>query len=411
LSEGSSLSARQALYALGPTGHVVDVCDPRPFGCLARYSRYVHAVHRCPPFAADPAGYLRFVYERLVAGRYDVFLPVHDQVFLAARFRDELGHHAGLAVPAFATVECLQSKAAFLRVLDELGLPHPPTRLVGTRAELEEAVIGRCYIKLPFSTAGRGVWLLADRTALPPLAEHLEQGGFLSGGHEVLVQEPAPGVLGVAQSVFQHGRLVAVHCYEACAQGVGGSAWARVSASHAAVVGHLDALGEHLAWHGALMLDYLYDHATGRPAYIEANPRLGETVNATLSGTNLAHVLVQVSLGRHVPRLAPSRVGVRTHSVVMSLLAMAQRGAGRGRLLKELGRAWTHLGPYAGGSDELTQPHEDGWSALPAAFLVGRLLLNPRAASGIIGGTVASYALAEAAAAAIRALPPGELGR
>ena len=45
------------------------------------------------------------------------------------------------------------------------------------------------------------------------------------------------------------------------------------------------------------MLDYLYDMANGRPAYIDANPRIGETVNATLSGLNLCELLVQVSRG------------------------------------------------------------------------------------------------------------------
>ncbi|HEV3255915.1 MAG TPA: hypothetical protein VG013_03470, partial [Gemmataceae bacterium] len=125
-SEGSSLSARQALYALGPAGHVLDVCDPKPFRCLARYSRYVHACHRCPSFTGDPAGYVGFLAARLAAARYDVLLPVHDQAYLLARFRHQLGRRTGLALPDFAAVERVQSKAALMRLLDELGLPHPP---------------------------------------------------------------------------------------------------------------------------------------------------------------------------------------------------------------------------------------------------------------------------------------------
>ena len=70
-TEGSSLSSRQALYALGPTGAVIDVCDPSPWLCLARYSRFVRACYRCPRLGADPGGYLQFLSERLRAGRLD----------------------------------------------------------------------------------------------------------------------------------------------------------------------------------------------------------------------------------------------------------------------------------------------------------------------------------------------------
>ena len=55
--------------------------------------------------------------------------------------------------------------------------------------------------------------------------------------------------------------------------------------------------GQALQWHGPLTLDYLFDQETGRPTYIEANPRLVEPMNATLSGVNLADLTVRVALG------------------------------------------------------------------------------------------------------------------
>ncbi|MGZ3432119.1 MAG: hypothetical protein ACXWN0_10410, partial [Isosphaeraceae bacterium] len=129
LSEGSSLSARQAISALGPTGARTEVCDPDPL-CLGQFSRFVRAWHRCPRWNVDPVGYLRFVADRLAAERYDVLLAVHNQAFLLARFRDELSRRVGLALPEFAALERVQSKAEFLRVRDGLDLLHPPTVLV-----------------------------------------------------------------------------------------------------------------------------------------------------------------------------------------------------------------------------------------------------------------------------------------
>jgi predicted ATP-grasp superfamily ATP-dependent carboligase len=405
LTEGSSLSARQTLYALGRSRHRIDVCDPRPFLCLGRYSRYVRACHRCPSFTADPAGYVHFLIDRLERERYDVLLPVHDQVYVVARFRDVLGRRAGLAVPDFTAVQRVQSKAAFVRLLDELGLPHPATVPVSTRQELEQVCDFPCYVKLPFSTAGCGVWLVRDRDDLQRVAGRIEQAGLLAGQSQVLVQQPAAGALCVVQSVFQQGRLVAGHCYQARALGVGGSAWARVSVAHPLVLEHLGIIGSRLGWHGALMLDYLYDPRTGQPAYIDANPRVGETLNATLSGVNLCEVLLHVALGHQVAPRAPARVGVQSHSVVMRLLAGAQRGENRRRLLAELGNAWMRRGLYAGSAEELTRPWEDPLSLFPAAVLAGQLLINPGSADRLIQRTVDNYALSEAAARIVGQLP------
>ncbi|MCS6851282.1 MAG: hypothetical protein NZ700_08960 [Gemmataceae bacterium] len=409
MTEGSSLSARQTLYMLGAARHIIDVCDPHPWRCLARWSRFVRRVYRCPPFADDPAGYLRFLHERLTTHRYDVLLPVHDQAYLLARCRERLGRLAGLAVPEFAAIVRLQSKAGMVRLFDELGLPHPPTRIVRTRSEAEQAIELPCYLKLAHATAGRGVWRVGNRAELEACLSRLERNGVLDGRTELLVQQPAEGTLSVVQSVFHQGRLLAAHCYQARAQGVGGSAWARVSVDHPEVREQVARLGRHLRWHGALMLDYLYDPHRG-PSYIDANPRLGETFNAFASGLNLCELLLRVSMGEPVEAAPPSKHGVRTHSLMMSLLGHVQAGGRQGRLLAEACQALIRWGLYADSQDELTRPWDDWPSAIPAGAVVLALLAAPRwAGRRLVADTVASYALTEAAARIIQQTPCEEL--
>jgi len=333
-----------------------------------------------------------------------VLFPVHDQVYLLARVQDAFVDKVGLPVPDFAAVERLQSKAEFVRLLVELNLPHPPTVLVRTRAQLEQAINFPCYVKLPYSTAGRGVWRVADAAGREVIADRLEKEGRLAGVSEVLVQQPAPGVLGVVQCVFQHGRLVAGHCYQALALGVGGSARARISVRRPLVLEQVAALGDYLRWHGALTLDYLWDDATGCPAYIDSNPRIGETLNATLSGVNLCAVLVKVALDLPVSSVVPGREGTRTHNTLLSLLAEAQNGRSRRVLMAELWQACTHQRPYAGSQDELVRPRDDILSLLPATWLTGRVLLSPRASERLVNRTVENYALTEDAARSIRGL-------
>jgi predicted ATP-grasp superfamily ATP-dependent carboligase len=405
LTEGSSLSARHTLSALGPLGHTIDVCDARPALCLARFSRYTGQIFRCPPFASDPAGYLEFVLARLRADRYDVLLPVHDQAFLLSRFRDDLGKFTGLAVPAFDVMRRMQSKAGFTRVLRELSLPQPETILCSSAADIPAGTAFPAYLKLAHSTAGCGVWLVTSRQDLDTALARISQ----TVGGQFLIQQPATGAFCVAQSVFQQGRLVAAHCYSARAQGIGGSAWARTSVSHPVVVEHLERLGRHLAWHGALMLDYFYDPSTG-PAYVDSNPRIGETMNATLSGVNLCEALVRVSRGEEVGRYPESRSGVRTHSLMMSLLALAQNTRSRRALFSELSDARARRGEYAASQEDLTRFRDDRRSLIPAAYLSGKLLLNPASADRVVQQTVDNYALTESAVERILAVPFGGAG-
>jgi predicted ATP-grasp superfamily ATP-dependent carboligase len=371
---------------------------------VARFSRFVRACHRCPSFTADPAGYLNFLLERLDAGRFDVLFPVHDQVYLVARCQDALRQRVALPVPDFGALEKLQSKAAMGRLLTELNVPVPPTRLVHTAAELEEACVFPTYVKLPFSTAGRGVWQVRNAEELARVRTELDRGGFLSGQSEVLVQRLAEGTLGVVQTVFRRGELIAGHCYLARGQGVGGSAWARVSVHQPTVLDYVARIGRHLNWHGALMFDYIWNERTDQPAFIDGNPRIGETFNATLSGVNLCQALLDVALDRPNPSPPQPRVGVQTHTLMMRLLALADEGQSRRNLIREMVRAWRHQGAFARSQDELTRPGEDFLSLLPALYISMRLLLNPRAAASAINRTVERYALTETAAARIRSM-------
>jgi len=400
-TEGSSTSARHTLYALGPR-YVIDVLDPNPNFCLARFSRFVRKRYRCPVFATDPVGYLRFLIERLKAEHYDVVFPVHDQAYLLSRCRNKLSRLTAVPVPDFAVMERVQSKSRFMEVLAELGLPHPPTRKIHSRQELDRERVFPFYLKLPYSTAGCGVWRIDDSAMAQTVADRLESGGGFGPGKELLAQEPAPGVLCVAQSVFQHGRLVAAHVYQARALGVGGSAVARISVHVPEVVEHLRLLGEHLYWHGALMLDFFVEPRSGNVSYIEANPRIGETGNALFSGVNLPELLIQVAREKPVGTVPAPRAGTRTHSGMMALMGIAQSGGSRGALLREAWRALARQGLYAGSRDEITCPARDLPSVIPAAFMMFRFLLKPAAAQHVVNKAVMNYSLTERALQAIR---------
>src|ERR1700760_2450132 len=151
LSEGNSTSAREAITILGLSGHHAEVCDPSPY-CLARFSRFVRKFHHCPPLRDDPAGYLHFIERLLSSEAFDVLLPIHEQGFVFARVNERLSARAGLALPSFENYRMVHSKAGFSRLLDRLGLPQPPTRIVRSEIELRAAVRCPSVIKTSIGT-------------------------------------------------------------------------------------------------------------------------------------------------------------------------------------------------------------------------------------------------------------------
>jgi predicted ATP-grasp superfamily ATP-dependent carboligase len=408
LTEGSSLSARQALYPLGPY-HDIDVLDPNPL-CQCRFSSYVRRFIRSPSFAKQPVEFLRFVADAVRGGRYDVLLPTHEQTYLLSRFRDALTPHVGLALPEFASLERMQNKAEFSRLLVELDLPQPEMAIVRTRGDFDRAWRYPIYVKLAHSTAGGGVFYIENENALRERADRLEAEGLLRGETEILVQQPARGVLSSAQAVFNRGELIGVHCFESRRLGVGGMSTVRTSADHAIVREHVAGIGEHLAWHGAFFIDYFYDSAAQQPQYIEANPRIGETVNAMLAGINLPQLLVRISRGETPPRAPLGRFGVRTHNLLMILMSLAYEDAGRVALMRELRRFASRDDLYLNGEDELTRPRDDRLSVLPFVWATTQLLAWPGIARRIVAKTVDGYSLPETVTEQIKALPMNLLG-
>ncbi|MFV2066260.1 MAG: hypothetical protein ACC645_04720 [Pirellulales bacterium] len=399
LTEGSSSSARQTLYGLGRR-YAIGVIDPSRL-CMCRFSRLVERFHRSPSYARAPVEYLQFLLRTVRQGRYDVLFPTHEEVYLLSRFRERLRRDVAVALPDFDALRTMQNKADFVRLFKQLDLPQPETKIVDSFAALDASSDYPCYIKLPHSTAGTGVRLVGGVEDVRRVEEEFRSSGQLEHVSEIVVQQPVTGRQSVVQTVFDQGRLVASHCTEALSVGIGGGQMLRVSADHPTVVRDMRCLGEYLNWHGAMFLEYFYDADHGRPCYIEANPRIGETMNARLCGLNLCDLLVRISLGEHVPEALSAQAGVRSHVGFLLLIAVALRGATRRDIMRE----WWHVargtGPYHDAENEMTRPGEDWASVIPAGATLVELLLRPRLAHHLVRTTVDNYGLPESAALAI----------
>ena len=383
VSEGNSTSAREAITILGLSGHLVEVCDPSRY-CLARFSRFVRKFHRCPGLLDDPVGFLGFVEGLLATGRFDVLLPIHEQGFLFARARQRLEGRVGLALPSFESYRTAHSKAGFSRLLDRLGLPQPVTRIVKSASELRDAIRLPSVVKTSVGTASRGIWFVRDEADLERALQDLNTCGAFAD--EVLVQDLVAGTTEKAQAVFCRGKLLGFHACRQIAGGAGGGEAIKQSVSRLEVRTLLATIGEKLAWHGALSIDYVLPDDSATPLLIDCNPRLVEPMSAYLAGLDLVGLLLKVSQGE-TPATAPeSRAGVRTHLAMQVLLGCASRGGMRRDLVRECWRLLVGSGPYADGTEELTPVRLDRLSAVPLAVTAIFLLAAPKSAATLEKG-------------------------
>jgi hypothetical protein len=385
LSEGSSLTSREVVTCLGPVGYHLEALDPDPF-CIARFSRWMRRVHRCPRSGTDPLGYLEAVKRVAAERRIEVVLATHEQAWLFAAAGPQL-RDVPVAVAGAASFDRVQSKVEFARLLDEIGLAQPQWRLVRGSSDLD-GLSFPYWLKAAFSTAGGGVRLVADeRSRADAERELLEQAGG-----PVMAQEPAAGQYGQVQGLFDRGRLVAVHTSVQTGIGIGPSAAARVSVDHPRPRRDIATLGEALAWHGGLTLDYL--HEQGDPSYIECNPRTVEPGNATASGVNIPDLQVRLTAGERLtspPRTG--RVGVRTHGTIALILGAAAYGGSRRAVAAQLARALARRGCYHASTEQLTPLLRDPPSAAALVFVTAEALASPRRATAMARKTTARYSV------------------
>ena len=377
LSEGSSTSAREAITILGLTGHHVEICDPDP-RCLGRFSRFVGRFHRCPGVSNDPQGYLAFMEALLLRERFDVLIPIHEQGLLFAAAPARWSALTRIALPSFASYRTAHSKARFSRLLEELDLPQPPTRFVRSAKELHRLAVYPCVVKTAIGTASRGTWIVRNPEDLAVAIADLTADRAMSHDEELLLQDHVAGTAEHAQAVFSTGKFIAMHAYRQIMPGAGGGDAVKESIDRGEVRAHVARLGEWLAWHGALSVDYIWREGGVGPQYIDCNPRLVEPMSAYLAGLDLVELLLQISSGKSPAAAARSQAGGRTHLGMQSLLGCGLRGGTRRELLGELRRLLAGTGCYANSSEELTPVRVDWVSALPLMLMALILLIRPR---------------------------------
>jgi len=403
LSEASSLTAREFVTVLGSRGIDVEVLTPASLP-IARFSRWCKARHRVPAPSVDPAGYLRAVDDLMASGRFVALLPTHEQAWLFAVGRHLLPN-APVAVASPEAFSRVESKVAFARTIDQVGLPQPAWHRVEREQDLDTLGFP-VWVKAAFSTAGRCVRHARDHAQAR--AAWREFGAERIG--EMMVQAPAPGRYAQVQGLFDHGRLFAAAVSEQLAVGAGGSAAARLSVDHPLAVDALARLGAHLEWHGGLDLDYF--HQDGAPQFIECNPRITEPANAAAAGVNLPGLMIALTTGDQALPRTPlvTAPGVRTRSTLAIAIGVAETVGTRRAIVSAVTRAVARRPPWQDSTEVLTPAIADPPSLIPVLVAAATVLARPSSVTNLAGDAVNAYGVSPDAIRTLRFRQPGDRG-
>lgn len=150
--------ALDIIRKLGSTGHTVVASDTYG-GAVGSHSKYLaaHAVTASPRFETDR--FIADVSDIVIRHGIELIIPTFEEAFYLAARAADLPTGVRLYAGAFDKLARLHDKASFQRLVAKAGVPVPETVVVGSHAELEQAIerFPRYFARAAFSRGGVGL--------------------------------------------------------------------------------------------------------------------------------------------------------------------------------------------------------------------------------------------------------------
>ncbi|MCD9008194.1 ATP-grasp domain-containing protein [Luteimonas sp. XNQY3] len=227
------------------------------------------------PFA-DPEGYLSAVSEAAVRWSASVFIPVHEDIFVASRLRDRLPASLEVAAPDFSALMGLHDKYNLFQISQAYGLECPDTFSVKGLKDVEErlAEVGDLAVLKPrHGEGGIGRKIVSRETVL----DTKERAGIraLLENQEYVLQRHVPGRGVCIGLLAKNGDTIAISGHFRIREfpRSGGASTARRVFHDEALFSRVKSFVESISYTGVLMLEFRHDLTTGAFRLIDANPR------------------------------------------------------------------------------------------------------------------------------------------
>ncbi len=330
ITYGWNRIAYNALRSLSAAGVSVAVGDASSRN-MSFGSRLRPATFRYDSFYANPGRFVDQVCAAIVAHRPAVYLPMHEETFVAARHIERF-REMGVEVPVadFALLKQVHKKNTLTKLAEAAGVPVPrsiqPARLDDLPTVWDElsGPGGRVVIKALNTNSAKGVAYAAGRDELVRKYTAAVASADLAPDAWPLVQQHVAGDgVGVSQ-LYNRGVLKASFTHRRLREKTfsGGTSTARISCRHPELEEHSTRLLTGLKWHGVVMTEYKVDPVSGKGWLLDVNPRFwGSLALAIRAGVDFPLLAYRMARDGDVDPVRGYREGVVVRWLLGDMLA------------------------------------------------------------------------------------------
>lgn len=265
--------AVDAIRKLGQRGHALFAADSFRLA-PGNHSALVRQALELPAPRFEPARFVDAVAAAVAEHGIELLLPTFEESFALAKQRGRFEPDCTVFAADFGVLDRLHHKARFFELLEEIGLPAPPTEVVADRAALRAAV-GRQQRWVARAAYSRGAVDVLTHDG--PVAGDLSLDDCRpSQANPWIVQPFVDGQRLCCYSLIHHGQ-VSAHCAYAhprTLEGGGGISFLSIAPDETLAL--VRRLAAHTGYTGQISFD-LIRAADGLYA-MECNPRMTDGV-------------------------------------------------------------------------------------------------------------------------------------
>jgi predicted ATP-grasp superfamily ATP-dependent carboligase len=319
--------AYNVVCSLGRRGIPVYVGDSVP-RAMAFSSRYTSGHFLYPSPYREPERFIDCLITQSQRLRADVLIPVFEETFVAAKYKNSLARHFGLVVPDYSQILLAHNKDRWEHLARKLGLSVPSSYAI------EDLRRGISLRELRFPVLikpkqGGGAWGIREVSTAALLEALLAQPEWAGKPWDrFFVQEKVSGHTHCVAMLFNRGRLRASVAYRQIRDypTTGGQATMRVSERHEKAEVALQRLLTEMDWHGVCQADFIVEEPGGLPYLIDINPRLwGSLTQAIASGVDFPYLIYRIAREGDVEPISSFKTGVVTRWLGGELAAIPSR--------------------------------------------------------------------------------------
>ncbi len=313
----------------------VVTCDS-VYPAMAFFSKYSSSFFLHPSYTQDPNGFINSMLNQVRKLKPEVLMPSHEETFLISYFMDRFQKYTKVPISTYDKMNIARDKLKMTNIASDLGIPVPKTYHVVNMEDLP--LIGKevgypAVIKIP---RGRGAWGLTyvhnEWELVKCYRDTLQDFGYGSG--RPFIQEYIPGEGYGVSMLFNMGELRAVFTHKRLMEYpiTGGASVERISVRNYEMEEYAHKLLSYLGWHGVAMIEFKLDRRTGKPIFLEINPRFWGSLNqAVCAGVDFPSLLYEMAVKGDVNPVFNYKVGIRTvwlFGKVQTLLDAIKKGRG-----------------------------------------------------------------------------------